>query len=142
MSDPGVPPDDEIIEAESLDDDGDGDVYDDGVIEPAADDDRDDEIEDADVVGESGLLDQHVMAMLRDTTGETPVNPVTPFTTAAAPDAEPDDAEAPSGADVEPAVEHVAESDAEPVVESGHPNAAPGATAAADPEPEPQPQPE
>jgi len=75
MSDPGVSPDDEIIEAEILDDGGDGDVFDDGVIEPAASHDDVDDIEDAEVLGETGLLDPHVMSMLRDTTGEVTVNP-------------------------------------------------------------------
>ncbi len=75
MSDPGVSPDDEIIEAEILDDDGDGEVFDDGVIEPAASHDDVDDIEDAEVLGDTGLLDPHLESMPRDATGEVTVNP-------------------------------------------------------------------
>lgn len=63
--------DDVVIEAEIVHDDS--DEYDDGVIEPALERETIHDIEDAEVVGDSGLLDPEMLAMLRDTTGEVAV---------------------------------------------------------------------
>ena len=81
VSDSGEAGDADIIDAEIVDDDGDGDVYDDGVIE-ASSMAAVEEIEDAEVVGDAAFMDPHMVSMLRDTTGEVVVP--------AAPPAEPE----------------------------------------------------
>ena len=73
----------DIVDAEIVDDDGDGDIFDDGVIE-ASSARAVDEIEDAEIVGESGFLDPALVTMLRDTTGEV----VAPAPSSAEPTAE------------------------------------------------------
>jgi dipeptidyl-peptidase-4 len=79
----------DVIDAEIVDDDGDGDVYDDGVIE-ASSVATVAEIEDAEVVGDGAFMDPDMVSMLRDTTGEVVVPAPPPVEPESASEPEPE----------------------------------------------------